>query len=234
MVSRPNPLRFIGKQLSRIPPMPALMKWYKKTPFGLNTPKTWTRPSEDEYELALHYDGFISKQHWKDDDLSQYPAILQDLDDLDEYLMEVFWEYNQRSRYYQRKYYYYQWVFIIGAFLTTAMGVLTTYFAGDNVSFLGAITTSVRLLWWDTGWTMVGLFSVSTTIVSTITSYFTLLSNQGEPRKRWASYRRLAEELRMLYFKFISRLEPFDKADRVQILRKRILEIKELEPTSAS
>jgi len=111
--------------------------------------------------------------------------------------------------------------------------VLTTYFSGENITLMGYTYEKVWLLGWRNGWSMVTLFSGLTTIVSAITSYFTLLSNQGEPRKRWASYRRLAEELRMLYFKFLSRMEPYDKAARVEILRKRIIEIREQESSSA-
>jgi hypothetical protein len=79
---------------------------------------------------------------------------------------------------------------------------------------------------------MAQTFSLSTMIVSAITSYFTILSNQGSPRKRWASYRRLAEELRMTYFSFLSRLAPFDTGNRLDRLRVKILEIREKERES--
>ena len=229
-------LTIIGSLIRRIPGVKAYLKWYSNTPFGRYEPKTWTRPeSEDEYQQELYWQGFISPDHWEDDDLTEHSAIMQDLSDLDEYLLPVFWEFNQAAKYYQRKYYYYQWVFIIGAFLTTVMGVLSTFFSGGDgpVQLMGNTYEEVYLLGWQPGLSMVTLFSGVTTIVSAITSYFTLLSNQGEPRKRWASYRRLAEELRMLYFKFLSRMEPYNKASRVEILRKRIIEIREQESSSA-
>lgn len=232
-------IRQVARLALMIPPVSGIIKWYKGTPFGRREHKVWRHPADPEsdaaYQEKLHWDGFISPMHWEEDDLTMYPAIMQDLRDLDEYLLPVFWEYNQRARYYQHKYYYYQWVFIIGAFLTTVMGSLATFFSADvPPTMLGVTITTVSLLGYDTGWSMVWLFSIATTIVSSITSYFTLLSNQGEPRKRWASYRRLAEELRMLYFRFISRLEPFDRPNRVEMLRKRVLEIRELEPSTSA
>lgn len=211
-------------------------KWYKKrTPFGRSESKEWHRPdSEEAYQEALYWEGFITPDYWEDDDLSTYPAIMQDLTDLETYLLPTFWEFNQKARYYQRNYHFYQWVFIIGAFLTTLMGAMSTYFTGGDIPFLGITYNNVILLGYEfQNWNMAGMFSLMTTIVSAITSYFTLLSNQGEPRKRWASYRRLAEELRMLYFRFVSRLEPYNKPNRVELLRRRVIEIREQEPSSA-
>ncbi|MEO0561513.1 MAG: DUF4231 domain-containing protein [Chloroflexota bacterium] len=220
-------------------PFPGWRKWYKKrTPFGRDEPKEWSRPaSEEAYQEALYWEGFITPDYWDDDDLRTYPAINQDLDDLEDYLLPSFWEYNQRARFYQRSYYYYQWVFIIGAFMTTVFGAMTTYFTVDGES---GVMLFGQSYYWVTlpiigqqNFTMAAMLSLATTIVSAITSYFTLLSNQGEPRKRWANYRRLAEELRMLYFKFVSRLPPYDKANRVEKLRYRVIEIREQEPSSA-
>lgn len=213
--------------------------WYRKrTPFGRHAPKQWTRPEpEKAYQEALYWEGFIAPNFWDDDDLTEYPKIMQDLDDLDEYLLPAFWEYNQRATYYQRNYFFYQWIFIIGAFMATAFGALTTYFTADEgvtVTFLGTAYEDVKLLGIQLNYSMDTMFSLFTTIVSAITSYFTLLSNQGEPRKRWANYRRLTEELRMLYFKFISRLPPYDQKNRVDKLRHRVIEIREREPSSSA
>lgn len=218
-------------------PFSQIIKWYRKTPFGRHTSKVWVYPGDEKYQNDLNNEGFICPEHWEEDDLSQYPAIMQDLRDLDEYLLPVFWEFNQLSRHYQTNYFFYQWVFIIGAFLTTVMGVLSTLFTGTNIILFGKhygefVTFDLVFIQWQPGWTYVGLFSVMTTIVSAITSYFTILSNQGEPRKRWASYRRLAEELRMLYYKFLARMEPYNRENRVEMLRRRVIEIREQEQPS--
>ena len=216
-----------------------MRRWYRKrTPFGRRAPKQWTRPQpEAAYQEALYWEGFITPDFWDDDDLTQYPKIMQDLDDLEEYLLPAFWEYNQRATYYQRNYFFYQWIFIIGAFMTTAFGALSTYFTADDgasVTLLGNAYSNVWLLGIQLDYSMDTFFSLLTTNVSAITSYFTLLSNQGEPRKRWANYRRLTEELRMLYFKFVSRLPPYDQPTRVDKLRHRVIEIREQEPSSSA
>jgi hypothetical protein len=75
--------------------------------------------------------------------------------------------------------------------------------------------------------TMRQLFGLLTTIVGAVTSYFTLVSQQGEPRQRWGKYRRLTEELRMTYFRFLSHLEPYHQANRVNKLRVSVQEIRE-------
>ena len=112
---------------------------------------------------------------------------------------------------------------MFGAFFTTILAVLTGYYGG-----LDATDTKFLVISADTDlW--VNLFGVLTAIVSAVTSYYTVLSNQGEPRKRWASYRRLTEELRMIYFRYISRTEPYSRENRVDVLRRGILEIRRQE-----
>ncbi len=174
------------------------------------------------YQQELHWQGFISPNFVPD--VVEYPIISQDIKDLEEYLMPIFWDFNQKAKYYQNSYYLFQWVFIFGAFFTTVLAVMTTYygsFGNNSVRFLFVFSPS--------GETLVTAFSIATAVVSFVTTYYTLLSNYGEPRKRWSSYRRLTEELRMLYFKFISRIEPFNQADRVDQLRREVLDIRRQE-----
>ncbi len=168
----------------------------------------------------LYWEGFISKKYWQDatgEDIdTEFPLVAEDVRNLEEYLLPLFWDYNQKGAHYQNRFYFYQWIFIIGAFLTTILATFSAFYGerGQQAFF---------------GWTYLGIFSVSTAIVSAITSYFTVVSNQGEPRKRWASYRRLAEELRMIYFKYLSRTEPFDKPNRLLELRKQVQAMREQE-----
>jgi hypothetical protein len=65
-----------------------------------------------------------------------------------------------------------------------------------------------------------------TAIVGAVTAFITALSNRGEPLKRWGKTRRLAEELRMNYFNYLSHLPPYDKPDRVQKLREMVINIR--------
>jgi len=185
--------------------------------------KEWVRPPQDQYQQLLHWEGFISSNHWTSDNIADYPLVKQDIADLEEYLMPVFWDFNQKAKYYQNNYYKYQWVFMLGAFFTTIMAVLAGYFGGLDAPESRFLFIVASTEFW------VQTFGVLTAIVSAITSYYTLLSNQGEPRKRWSSYRRLTEELRMTYFKFLSRTDPFDHEDRVDKLRKRVLDLRRQE-----
>jgi hypothetical protein len=196
--------------------------FFKRRP-KLRMSKEWARPPQEEYIHKLHQEGFLTRQNWQEDDLGEYPLVTQDLADLEEYLLPTFWEFNQKAKYYQNNFYKFQWVFMLGAFLTTVFAVLTGYYGGltgDEVRFF-LITTSKQ--------TMVDIFGFLTAIISAVTSYYTVLSNRHEPRKRWAGYRRLTEELRMMYFKFLSRVAPFDRENRLDMLRKSVLEIRRQE-----
>ena len=175
--------------------------------------KEWEHPQDPEndakYQETLHWEGFITPSHWQEDDILNFPLIKQDLADLEEYLLPIFWNFNQKASYYQNNYYKYQWVFMLGAFLTTILAVLTGYYGGLNSETARFLILEAKT---DT-WT--NIFGILTTIISGVTTFYNYLSSHGEPRKRWASYRRLTEELRMTYFKFLSRTEPFDREDRV-------------------
>jgi hypothetical protein len=186
--------------------------------FGLikQIPKDWVKPPEPEYQKNLYNEGFYSTQLWQADKLQEHPAIERDLKELDEYLLPLFWDYNQKAAYYQNQYFMYQRVFIFGAFLTTVIAILSAYFSTESTAVLFGSTFPAP--------EMVRLFSSLTTIVSAITGYFTLLS-QRDPRKRWSTYRRLAEELRATYFKFMARLDNFSSANRVDNLRSAVLDI---------
>lgn len=214
--ARPQPLRWVSRLLGF-----QELTFLKNRP-KLRYPKEWEAPDQTAYQQELHWQGFISPNHMPE--VVQYPIIAQDLRDLEEYLLPVFWDFNQKAKYYQNAFYLYQWIFIFGAFMTTVLAVLTTYYGAFGPAeawflFIGPVDGDL----------MVTIFSVLTALVSTVTSYYTLLSNYGEPRKRWASYRRLTEELRMQYFKFLSRIEPYHQADRVDQLRREVLNIRRQE-----
>jgi hypothetical protein len=171
--------------------------------FGAMRPD-WEPPkTEAEYQKMLDQEGFVSNVYWKEDDLNQYPVIAQDLRDLEQHLLPSYFEFNQKSRYFQNRYYLYQWVFVVGAFLTTLLGTLAATSGDAGIA----------------RWLKYGA-----AIVGAVTAYYTTLSNRGEPQKRWGKTRRLAEELRMSYFKYLAHLAPFDKDDRVQKLRELVID----------
>jgi hypothetical protein len=194
----------------------------KRRPRLLGIPLDWERPTTPEaYAKLLDEEGFVTVTGWKTDDIQQYPIIKQDLDDLDEYLLPTFFEFSQKSKYYQNRFYLYQWVFIFGAFITTVLGTLATLFYSIDPAGRDQYAALQQSL------------SYATAAVGAVTAFVTALSNRNEPQKRWAKSRRLAEELRMIYFQYLSHLQPFHEPDRVQRLREQVIDIRVKERENA-
>lgn len=187
-----------------------------------NIPIEWERPADEaDYQRLLDWEGFVSHDVWQEnygDDISNHPVVAQDLADLDQHLLPTFFQLNQKAKYYQNVYYYYQWIFVWGAFLTTLLGTMAAFTADPTSTGLESYLS--RFL------------SIMTAIVGATTAYFTALSNRGRPNERWAKTRTLAEELRTEYFKYLAHLAPYDKPDRVQILRTNVVEVRVKEQES--
>lgn len=174
----------------------------------------WERPRDDDsYHQLLEYNGFVSYKYWQKDDLLKYPTLKQDLDDLEEHMLPAFWEFNQKAQHFQNRFYLYQWVFMLGAFFTTFFGALTTY--AYTVTPDGGMATNV--------------FGICTAVISAATAYFNVMSDQGSPQQRWAKTRRLAEELRMTYYRYLAHLEPFNDESRVKNLRRYVIDVRRKE-----
>ena len=189
--------------------------FFKRRPRFYGIPAEWEKPADDAvYQKMIDEEGFVSSQHWTDDDITAHPIIRQDLADLEQYLLPSFFEFSQKSKYYQNQFYLYQWIFIWGAFLTTVLGALASIYYVTDPSAEGTRAITQQAL------------SYMTAIVGAITAFITALSQRGEPLKRWGKTRRLAEELRMNYFNYLSHLPPYDKPDRVQKLRESVINIR--------
>jgi hypothetical protein len=184
-------------------------------------PKEWVKPEkQEEYEQELHWQGFVVPSKWTDADLTKHPSIMTDLQTLEKYLLPVFWDFNQKSKYYQSRYYYYQRIFLVAALLTTLISVLNSYIYAVGGTRIDTILPASQLNFF---------LGFCTAIISARASYYTLLANYGEPRQRWAQYRRLTEELRSTYFKYLARLEKFQGPHRVQELRRKVLTLRQQE-----
>ena len=189
--------------------------FFKRRPRLRGIPMDWERPADEAaYQKMVDDEGFVTAKYWKDDDITAHPIIKQDLEDLDQYLLSSFFEFSQKSKYYQNQFYLYQWIFIWGAFLTTVLGTLASISYVADPSRVAVTQTVQQTL------------SYMTAVVGAVTAFITALSNRGEPLKRWGKTRRLAEELRMNYFNYLSHLPPYDKPDRVQKLREMVINIR--------
>ncbi|MFP4324346.1 MAG: DUF4231 domain-containing protein [Anaerolineales bacterium] len=168
----------------------------------------------EAYHQALDYEGFVSTHHWKAHDLEKYPTVYQDIRDLEEHLLPAFFEFNQKALHFQNRFYLYQWVFMAGAFLTTFSGALTTYFYTLDGSMQDTLTTFMGFV---------------TAGISGLTAAVTVLNDQSSPQRRWAKSRRLAEELRMTYYRYLAHLPPFDRSNRNQELRSHVVGVRRKE-----
>jgi len=173
-------------------------------------PLKWQPPLDPAvYQKMLDDDDFISIPLWKaktGEDLSQYPVMVRDLEDLDQHLLPMFFNFSERSRFYQNRFYLYQWVFILGAFLTTVFGVISVYESGTGQG-------NSSIMW-----------SLLTAGVGLVTTIFTALSNRDNPGQQWARYRRLAEQLRGHYFKYLAHVPPYDQGNALQKLRQNVFD----------
>lgn len=194
--------------------------FFRRRPHMRGIPPDWEQPDDDVYQKLIQDDGFVSIKLWKEGDIASHPIIVRDLKDLEQYLLPTYFQFSQKSKYFQNQFYLYQWVFVWGAFFTTVFGTLSTLYS------LPGGDASTQALNGVSGVTVHQLFSVMTAIIGAATAFFTSLSNRGEPQKRWGKTRRLSEELRMHYFNYLSHLAPYDQPNRVQKLRENVINIR--------
>ncbi|NWF69447.1 MAG: DUF4231 domain-containing protein [Chloroflexi bacterium] len=223
----------------------------RRRPRWLGIPKEWEQPDEEAFEAMLQRDDFVSLADFPAEERDKHPIIMQDLADLKQYLVPTFYRLSQRSRHYQNLFYMYQWIFVLGAFLTTLFGTLATYniagpqevvptaapvveaTAEGTAAAEGTADTSAdqnipgstrgnSTFWAQT-------FSIFTAVIGAFTAFFRTLSNRSDPQKRWGNTRRLAEELRMHYYKYLSHQQPYNSPDRLTKLRDTVLKVKEQE-----
>lgn len=201
-------------------------------------PKEWEKPDDPKkYAQMLHEAGFISLDNLKDTplDVSQNNAILSDLAVLEKYLIPVFWNFNEKAGHYQAKYLHYQRIFLVAALITTLISVVNSFVLAVNADFtrnLPGVLASIGIRV-DEGASLARglnvMLGVLTAVISARASYYTLISNYGQPRQRWSKYRRLTEELRITYFKFLAHLDQFSGSQRVYNLRSEVLKLRQQE-----
>src|SRR5690349_6478196 len=84
--------------------------FFKRSPRLRGIAAEWERPADEAaYQKMVSDEGFVSAQYWSQDDIAAHPIIKQDLEDLDQYLLESFFQFSQKSKYYQNQFYLYQW-----------------------------------------------------------------------------------------------------------------------------
>lgn len=176
---------------------------------------------EEKPQSRLDAEGFITLEDRKRLGIKEDSIIAQDLKALEKHLLPHFWHLDYKAKYYQNVFYNHQWSFILGAFFTTVSAIITSNLS--QVEGNGTITIIVCLL------------KVITVGMSGWATYATFMSNHFQPRKRWINCRRLAEELRMTYYKYLTHIEPFANVSdekRLDELRRHVVEIQKKEKAS--
>ncbi len=194
--------------------------WFfiRRAPFR-TIEREWKRPTDDQYNNDLMAEGFISPalvEHPLSDELKT------DLRELDEHLLPHFWQANQRARFFQNRYYQYQWAFILAAFFTTALAAVNVFFHAQGWSGETSAGTIVGPIQWTEA------LGFLTALMSGVAAAVSFLDANQTPQKRWYKARVQAEIMRSLYFLYLARQKPFDtpsERERVQRLRSKVLEV---------
>ena len=182
---------------------------------GLRIPREWERPPENEYQRLVLQEGFVTSDMLKN---SGSEELSEDVRELEQHLLPHFWRVNQQAKYYQNRYYQYQWAFILAAFFTTAFAAVNVYFYAQK---------------WDTR-TLLGdvrpteVLGLLTALISGIAAAVSFLDANQTPQKRWFKARAQAESLRSLYFLFLARARPFDvpaSGERVHRIRQKVIDV---------
>ena len=181
--------------------------------------REWKRPSDEQYKKSLLDQGFITADLVRGP-LS--PELETDLRELEQHLLPHFWRVNQEAKFFQNRYYQYQWAFILAAFFTTALAAVNVlvYAQGwqhgtDTGTFIGTIKATE-------------LLGFLTAVISGMEATVSFLDANQTPQSRWFKARAQAESLRSLYFLFLARQNPFNLTDarsRVQRLRRKVIDV---------
>lgn len=179
--------------------------------------REWTRPPDDQYARDLISEGFIAPSLVSG---TLSPELTADIRELDQHLLLHFWRMNQQARFFQNRYYQYQWAFILAAFLTTALAAVNVFLYAQG--WTGQAGTIVGSLQWTE------VLGFLTAMVSGIAAGVSFLDANQTPQKRWYKARVQAEILRSTYFLFLARQTPFDSPndrERVQRMRRKVIEV---------
>jgi len=181
-------------------------------------PREWVRPPDDEYQRQLLQEGFITES------LLTRPfsdELKTDIRELDQHLLPHFWRVNQQARFYQNRFYQFQWAFILSAFLTTALASVSVFLHAQGWTEVDTGTFIGRIRWTE-------VLGFVTAIISGIAAAVSFLDANQTPQRRWYKARAQAEALRSLYFLFLARQKPFDipnERERVQKMRQKVIEV---------
>lgn len=212
---QPNPPKIFFMNPSRLPKV-----FY---------PQSWNELTGEALQRKIKEEGFIAKA-----DFDDYPALMdvepfnQEIQELEELLIKPYFIASQKAKFFQNMHFLYQWVLVIGAFVTTlfatvAVTVNTSPLIIDPSNPSSIVINNPEAV---VNRGIVKASSIATALVSFVTTIITAYLRNRQPQYEWYSWRRVTEELRRHYFMYLTHLAPYDKPDRVEVLERNVVQIK--------
>jgi hypothetical protein len=173
-----------------------------------SVPREYARPDDAQvYQQQLARGGFITPDDIRrfNQDNGMPEGALKRLRNDVEYLLKAeisplsnatyvdrLYQFDTDAKYYQNSYYRFQWIFILGAFITTVISVVAAMSSQiDPSGVLGGVA-----------WFITAVCGVATAVA-------TALNQSRRPQLRWYVNRRKAEAMRRHYYLFMTRAEPY-------------------------
>ena len=145
--------------------------------------------------------------------------IYEDVDFLEYELMRLFRERDHRAKVQQNRYRRQQINFLLLAILSTLIGSLQLITLANQPE-------------------QMPVFAFLETFVALLTAFLAAIGGREPPQEQWLLNRRRAEELRREYFRFLTRVPPYDEVNGYQrrmLLAQRAAEINRgLQPREAA
>ena len=145
--------------------------------------------------------------------------IYEDVDFLEYELMRLFRERDHRAKAQQNRYRRQQINFLLLAILSTLIGSLQLITLANQPE-------------------QMPVFAFLETIIALLTAFLAAIGGREPPQEQWLLNRRRAEELRREYFRFLTRVPPYDEFNGYQrrmLLAQRAAEINRgLQPREAA
>jgi len=135
--------------------------------------------------------------------------IYEDMDFMDYELMRLFRDRDHRAKYNQNRYRRLQITFLILAVGATLIGSLQVI----------ALNSSPEIM---------PMFAFLETVVALLTAFLAAVGGREPPQQLWLTNRRRAEELRREYFRYLTRMPPYDEIEGYQrrmLLSKRAADV---------
>jgi hypothetical protein len=135
--------------------------------------------------------------------------IFEDMDFVEYELMRLFRDRDHRAKYNQNRYRRLQINFLILAVMATLIGSLQVIALNSSPEWMP-------------------LFAFLETLIALLTAFLAALGGREPPQEQWLSNRRRAEQLRREYFRFLTRMPPYDEVTgyrRRMLLSKRAADI---------